>query len=123
MLVLQRLLLYFSIFFWCFVWQGLTFPVAELFLEDVFEKTLYCIKSDFDNYQGNTRRRRRQQESKKDPITEQFEAWLYCLKYYTKDAICFILFVVELFMVPHKVVNTLVEYPIKLKKYAPVMVS
>ncbi|KAM7505061.1 hypothetical protein LguiB_003965 [Lonicera macranthoides] len=53
---------------------GLTFPVAELFLEDVLEKTRYCVKSEFDNYQGNSRRRRRQQESKKDPITEQFEA-------------------------------------------------
>jgi ATP-dependent RNA helicase DHX36 len=52
---------------------GLTFPVAELFLEDVLEKTRYCIKSEFDNYQGNSRRRRRLQESKKDPITEQFE--------------------------------------------------
>ncbi|CAH9063561.1 unnamed protein product [Cuscuta europaea] len=55
---------------------GLTYPVAELFLEDVLEKTCYNIKSDLDNVQvvhGNSRRRRRQQESKKDPLTESFE--------------------------------------------------
>ncbi|GMP98569.1 hypothetical protein CsSME_00046401 [Camellia sinensis var. sinensis] len=52
---------------------GLTFPVAELFLEDVLEKTRYSIKSEFDNFQGSSRRRR-QQESKKDPMTELFEA-------------------------------------------------
>lgn len=54
---------------------GLTFPVSELFLEDVLEKTHYCIQSGPDNsqYQGNSRRRRRQQESKPDPITELFE--------------------------------------------------
>ncbi|KAI7992631.1 DExH-box ATP-dependent RNA helicase DExH1 [Camellia lanceoleosa] len=51
---------------------GLTFPVAELFLEDVLEKTRYSIKSEFDNFQGSSRRRR-QQESKKDPMTELFE--------------------------------------------------
>ncbi|KAF5937832.1 hypothetical protein HYC85_025338 [Camellia sinensis] len=48
---------------------GLTFPVAELFLEDVLEKTRYSIKSEFDNFRGSSRRRR-QQESKKDPMTE-----------------------------------------------------
>ncbi|XP_057951313.1 DExH-box ATP-dependent RNA helicase DExH1 isoform X2 [Malania oleifera] len=52
---------------------GLTFPVVELFLEDVLEKTRYNIKSDFDNFQGNSRRRRREQDSKKDPLTELFE--------------------------------------------------
>lgn len=54
--------------------QGLTYPVAELFLEDVLEKTRYKIKSEFDNFQGNSRRRHRQQESKNDPLTELFEA-------------------------------------------------
>lgn len=52
---------------------GLTFPVAELFLEDVLEKTHYIIKSEFDNIQGNSRRRRKQQDSKKDHLTELFE--------------------------------------------------
>ncbi|XP_030925913.1 DExH-box ATP-dependent RNA helicase DExH1 isoform X2 [Quercus lobata] len=52
---------------------GLTFPVAESFLEDVLEKTRYNIKSEFDNFDGNSRRRRRQQDSKKDPLTELFE--------------------------------------------------
>ncbi|XP_059668650.1 DExH-box ATP-dependent RNA helicase DExH1 isoform X2 [Cornus florida] len=52
---------------------GLPFPVAELFLEDVLEKTRYSLKGEFDNFQGNSRRRRRQQESKKDPLTELFE--------------------------------------------------
>ncbi|KAJ7942755.1 putative ATP-dependent RNA helicase [Quillaja saponaria] len=52
---------------------GLTFPVAELFLEDVLEKTRYNIKSEFENIEGNSRRRRRLPESKKDPLTELFE--------------------------------------------------
>ncbi|CAA3002301.1 D -box ATP-dependent RNA helicase D 1 isoform X1 [Olea europaea subsp. europaea] len=52
---------------------GLTFPVTELYLEDVLEKTHYTIESQFDNFQGNSRRRRRQQETKKDPLTELFE--------------------------------------------------
>nr|XP_043610150.1 DExH-box ATP-dependent RNA helicase DExH1 isoform X2 [Erigeron canadensis] len=52
---------------------GLTFPVQELFLEDVLEKTRYAVKSESDSYQGYSKRRRRQQESKTDPITEQFE--------------------------------------------------
>ncbi|KAF5473948.1 hypothetical protein F2P56_005894 [Juglans regia] len=51
---------------------GLTFPVAEFFLEDVLEKTHYNIKSEFDNVEGNSRRRR-QQDSKKDPLMELFE--------------------------------------------------
>ncbi|GKA13759.1 DExH-box ATP-dependent RNA helicase DExH1 isoform X1 [Tanacetum coccineum] len=47
---------------------GLTFPVQELFLEDVLEKTRYAIKSESDNVQGYSKRRRRQQEeSKSDP--------------------------------------------------------
>lgn len=48
--------------------------MEEFFLEDVLEKTGYQIQSESDNYQGNSRRRRRQQESKKDPLTEVFEA-------------------------------------------------
>nr|KYP62080.1 putative ATP-dependent RNA helicase DHX36 [Cajanus cajan] len=56
---------------------GFTFPVAEYFLEDVLEKTRYSIKSDFDNFEGNSRRRRKQQDSKKDPLTEMFEACIY----------------------------------------------
>ncbi|XP_022641271.1 DExH-box ATP-dependent RNA helicase DExH1 isoform X2 [Vigna radiata var. radiata] len=52
---------------------GFTYPVAEYFLEDVLEKTRYSIKSDFDNYEGNSRRRSKQQDSKKDPLTEMFE--------------------------------------------------
>ncbi|ESW17778.1 hypothetical protein PHAVU_007G267400 [Phaseolus vulgaris] len=52
---------------------GFTYPVAEYFLEDVLEKTRYSIKSDSDNYEGNSKRRRKQQDSKKDPLTEMFE--------------------------------------------------
>lgn len=52
---------------------GLTFPVAELFLEDVLEKTRYSIKQESDSFQGSSRRRARQLDSKKDPITELFE--------------------------------------------------
>ncbi|KAF8396362.1 hypothetical protein HHK36_017979 [Tetracentron sinense] len=48
---------------------GLTFPVAEFYLEDVLERTRYNIKSEFENFQGNARRRR-QSDSKKDPLTE-----------------------------------------------------
>ncbi|KAK4380653.1 hypothetical protein RND71_002515 [Anisodus tanguticus] len=53
---------------------GLTYPVAELFLEDVLEKTRYLIKSEADNFQGKSRRRMRQQDSKRDPLTDLFEA-------------------------------------------------
>lgn len=52
---------------------GLTFPVAELYLEDVLEKTQYKIQSESDNFQINSRRRNRQPDSKKDPLTELFE--------------------------------------------------
>ncbi|KAB1201160.1 ATP-dependent RNA helicase DHX36 [Morella rubra] len=52
---------------------GLTFPVAEVFLEDVLEETRYNIKSEFDNIEGSSRRKRRQQDPKKDPLTELFE--------------------------------------------------
>lgn len=61
--------------------QGFTFPVAELFLEDVLEKTQYSISSEFDNFEGNSRRRRKQQESKRDPLTELFEACIFDLSY------------------------------------------
>ncbi|KAK1283145.1 putative pre-mRNA-splicing factor ATP-dependent RNA helicase [Acorus calamus] len=53
---------------------GLTFPVAEVYLEDILEKTRYSIKSEYDNFQGNSRRRRKQPLSKNDPLTEMFEA-------------------------------------------------
>jgi len=54
--------------------QGFTFPVAELFLEDVLEKSRYNIKSsDSGNYQGSSRGRRRESESKKDDLTTLFE--------------------------------------------------
>lgn len=53
--------------------------MAEFFLEDVLEKTRYNIKSEFDNFEGNSRRRRRQQDSKKDPLTELFEACSHSL--------------------------------------------
>lgn len=52
---------------------GFTFPVAEHYLEDVLEKTRYTIKPEFDNFEGNSRRKRKQQDSKKDPLTEMFE--------------------------------------------------
>lgn len=48
--------------------------MAELFLEDILEKTRYAVKSEFDNFEGGNSRRRRQQDSKKDPLTELFEA-------------------------------------------------
>ncbi|XP_030482340.2 DExH-box ATP-dependent RNA helicase DExH1 isoform X2 [Cannabis sativa] len=51
---------------------GFTFPVTDLFLEDVLEKTHYSIKSESGNFDGNSRRRR-QKDSKKDPLTELFE--------------------------------------------------
>nr|VDC89192.1 unnamed protein product [Brassica oleracea] len=53
---------------------GFTFPVTELFLEDVLEKSRYTIKpSDSGNYQGGSRGRRRDSESKKDDLTTLFE--------------------------------------------------
>ncbi|XP_056687061.1 DExH-box ATP-dependent RNA helicase DExH1 isoform X2 [Spinacia oleracea] len=52
---------------------GLTFPVAEFFLEDVLEKTRYSIKQESDSFQGSSRRRVKQLDSKKDPVTELFE--------------------------------------------------
>ncbi|KAK9921475.1 hypothetical protein M0R45_029984 [Rubus argutus] len=52
---------------------GLTFPVEELFLEDILEKTHYTIKSESDKLERGNSRRRRQQDSKKDSLTELFE--------------------------------------------------
>ncbi|KAL6145456.1 hypothetical protein ACLB2K_056143 [Fragaria x ananassa] len=52
---------------------GLTFPVAELFLEDVLEKTRYTIKSESDKMERGNSRRKRQQDSMKDPLMELFE--------------------------------------------------
>ncbi|KAK3004339.1 hypothetical protein RJ639_018255, partial [Escallonia herrerae] len=54
---------------------GLTFPVTEFFLEDVLEKTCYFLKPEFENFQGYSGRRMRLRESKRDPITELFEAF------------------------------------------------
>ncbi|KAJ6790773.1 putative DExH-box ATP-dependent RNA helicase DExH1 [Iris pallida] len=50
---------------------GLTFPVVDVFLEDILEKTHYRIQSDSDNFQGNLRRK--QQSNRSDPLTEMFE--------------------------------------------------
>ncbi|KAI0513645.1 hypothetical protein KFK09_009675 [Dendrobium nobile] len=50
---------------------GFTFPVEEIFLEDILEKTRFQIRSEFGNFQGNSRRR--QAVSKNDPLTEMFE--------------------------------------------------
>ena len=61
--------------------QGFTYPVTELFLEDVLEKTRYSIRSEFENFEGNSRRRRRQKDTKKDPLTELFEAISYSFSY------------------------------------------
>lgn len=62
-------------------YQGKTFAVSEFFLEDVLEKTRYNIKSEFENFEGNSRRRR-QQESKKDPLSELFEVFFLSLILY-----------------------------------------
>ncbi|KAF7818860.1 DExH-box ATP-dependent RNA helicase DExH1 isoform X1 [Senna tora] len=66
---------------------GFTFPVAEFFLEDVLERTRYSITSEFDNFEGSSRRRRKQQDSKKDPLTELFEACIFDLPYSLHDDI------------------------------------
>ncbi|XP_050384008.1 DExH-box ATP-dependent RNA helicase DExH1 isoform X2 [Argentina anserina] len=62
---------------------GLTFPVAELFLEDILEKTQYKIKSESDKMERGNSRRKRQQDSKKDPLTELFEDVDIDLRYKT----------------------------------------
>ncbi|XP_026425947.1 DExH-box ATP-dependent RNA helicase DExH1-like isoform X1 [Papaver somniferum] len=51
---------------------GFTFPVEELFLEDVLEKSCLNISSK-DRFPGNARGRRKQTDSKKDPLVELFE--------------------------------------------------
>uniref|UniRef100_A0A0E0BBK8 RNA helicase n=1 Tax=Oryza glumipatula TaxID=40148 RepID=A0A0E0BBK8_9ORYZ len=51
---------------------GFTFPVTELFLEDILEKTRYKINSERDNFQGNSRRKRLA-SVKSDPISDAFE--------------------------------------------------
>lgn len=48
--------------------------MTELFLEDILEKSRYKIQSEAGSFQGNSRRRKREQDSKKDPLTELFEA-------------------------------------------------
>lgn len=52
--------------------QGFTFPVADLFLEDILEKTRYKIKSERDNFQGNSRRKRFAVVNN-DPLSDVFE--------------------------------------------------
>jgi len=47
---------------------GFTFPVKELFLEDVLETTRYVTSS-----QDSARRKGKQPEKKKDPLTDMFE--------------------------------------------------
>ncbi|KAF6983389.1 hypothetical protein CFC21_011218 [Triticum aestivum] len=51
---------------------GFTFPVAELFLEDILEKTQYKIKSERDNFQGNSRKKRLA-SVKNDPLADVFQ--------------------------------------------------
>lgn len=52
---------------------GLTFPVSELYLEDVLEKTRYVIRAESDNLSGNSRGKRRLEESQRDSLAEAFE--------------------------------------------------
>ncbi|AQL02149.1 hypothetical protein ZEAMMB73_Zm00001d045376 [Zea mays] len=51
---------------------GFTFPVAELFLEDVLEKIRYRINSERDNLAGSSRRKRFS-SVKSDPLSDVFE--------------------------------------------------
>lgn len=55
--------------------QGFTFPVKELFLEDVLELTRFPVSSDQGGYNGGGGggKRRKTQEKKRDPISEAFE--------------------------------------------------
>ena len=64
-------LLYIILILRCFD-QGFTFPVAELFLEDILEKSRYKIKSERDNFQGNSRKKR-PASVKNDPLSDVFE--------------------------------------------------
>ena len=52
--------------------QGFTFPVTELFLEDVLEKTRYKIKSERDSSAGSSRKKRFS-SVKSDPLSDLFE--------------------------------------------------
>ncbi|GLT94813.1 hypothetical protein SLE2022_125340 [Rubroshorea leprosula] len=52
---------------------GMTYPVTELFLEDILEKTHYKITSELDNFQGNSRRRKKELDLKKDQLMTLFE--------------------------------------------------
>ena len=58
--------------------QGFTFPVKELFLEDVLELTRFPVGSDQGGYNGGGGggRRRKFQEKVQDPILEAFEVQL-----------------------------------------------
>lgn len=55
------------------VLQGFTFPVKQLFLEDVLETTGYAIGADQTNVSGHGGRRSRMQEKKKDALLDLFE--------------------------------------------------
>lgn len=60
--------------------QGFTFPVKELFLEDVLELTHFSIIADQGGYNGGGGggggRRRKTQEKAQDPVLEAFEVRL-----------------------------------------------
>ncbi|KAI4378522.1 hypothetical protein MLD38_015990 [Melastoma candidum] len=68
----QTRLLFCTTFFLIASSIGVHSSCHRVFLEDVLEKTRYAIKSESDNFQGNTRRWR-PQEIKKDPLMEKFE--------------------------------------------------
>lgn len=55
--------------------QGFTFPVKELFLEDVLELTHFPIVADQGGFNGGGGggRRRKAQEKAQDPVLETFE--------------------------------------------------
>lgn len=55
--------------------QGFTFPVKEIFLEDVLELTRFPIVADQGGYNGGGGggRRRKTQEKAQDPVLEAFE--------------------------------------------------
>lgn len=60
--------------------QGFTFPVKELFLEDVLELTRFPVGADQEGYTGGGfgGKRRRTQEKKRDPVIEAFEVRIWC---------------------------------------------
>ncbi|KAG9131681.1 hypothetical protein Leryth_009422, partial [Lithospermum erythrorhizon] len=78
---------------------GFTFPVAELYLEDVLEKTRFKIQAEADSFHGSTRRRKKQQESNKDAITDSFEACHYIIFYLLFYLSFFIIFKVPSYIV------------------------